>query len=380
MIYITTMQSPTYRQITLEELLFQTYIPGNNLLHANTTNTKTITRETLSKTFKQSFNINSLIAKLEAFNGSVSALRETARAELYSTFHIPKRSGGLRRIDAPKPELMDALRALKTLFETEFNALYHTSAFAYVKGRNTVSAIKRHQKNESKWFGKYDLSDFFGSTTLEFVLQQLGMVFPFCEVIKDATGANELSKALELAFLNGSLPQGTPISPLITNLMMIPIDFRLSNGLRDFNSQSYVYTRYADDFIVSSKYHFNAREIENWIAGVLAEFNAPFTIKEEKTRYGSSSGRNWNLGVMLNKNNEITVGHKRKRQFQSMLHNYIRDKQNGIRWDIHDIQVMNGLRSYYNMVEPTVFTNIIKHINEKKGVNVERLIKNDLRL
>jgi len=381
MVYITVMQSPIYHQMTLEEFLFQTdaYAGSGSLLNANITNTRTYMYGCVSEYFKKFFDFPKLIEKLAIFNESVEPLRDVERSDLYSSFHIPKRSGGLRRIDAPKPELMDALRRLKTIFEEDFRVLYHTSAFAYVKGRSTIDAIKRHQKNESKWFGKYDLSNFFGSTTLDFVMQQLGYIFPFSEIVKYPIGRSELMKALELAFLNGGLPQGTPISPLITNVMMIPIDFKLSNELRSFEKQSFIYTRYADDFIVSSKYDFDFKRVERWIVEVLAEFNASFTIKAEKTRYGSSAGRNWNLGVMLNKDNNITIGHKKKRQFQSMLYNYIMDKRNGILWDLHDIQVMSGLRSYYHMVEPTAIDNIINHINEKMGVNVLRLIKEDLR-
>ena len=148
---------------------------------------------------------------------------------------------------------MEALRKLKIIFEEDFHALYHTSAFAYIKNRCTVDAVKRHQANESKWFGKFDLSNFFGNTTMDFVLQQFAMIFPFSEVMKTERGKSALRTALELAFLNGGLPQGTPISPTITNIMMIPIDFKLSNGFRNFNDQSFVYTRYADDFIVSSR-------------------------------------------------------------------------------------------------------------------------------
>ena len=377
MVYITVMQSPIYHQMTLEEFLFQTYT-GSVVVNANTTNTRTYAHERASERFTKFIDTQKLVEKLSAFNDSTETLRGKERSELYHTFHIPKRSGGLRRIDAPNPELMDALRRLKTIFEEDFRTLYHTSAFAYVKGRSTVDAVKRHQKNESKWFGKYDLSNFFGSTTLDFVMRQFSMIFPFSEIVKYPVGRSELQKALELAFLNGGLPQGTPISPLITNVMMIPVDFKLSNELRSFEKQSFTYTRYADDFIVSSKYDFDAREVEKRIVDVIAEFSAPFTINSEKTRYGSSAGRNWNLGVMLNKDNEITIGHKKKHQFQCMLHNYIMDKRNDVPWDLQDVQVMNGLYSYYKMVEPTVISNIITHINEKMGVNVLRLIREDL--
>ena len=378
MVYITVMQSPIYHQMTLEEFLFQNF-QAQTILNTNVSNTRTYAYETVSEHFTSRIDTDALIRKLVRFNDQTEALRAQERSTLYETFHIPKKSGGLRRIDAPKPELMNALRNLKTIFEEDFHALYHTSAFAYVKNRCTVDAVKRHQKNNSKWFGKLDLHDFFGSTTLDYVIKMFSMVFPFSEIVKFPNGEAELRKALDLAFLNGGLPQGTPLSPLITNVMMIPVDYKLANAFRDFDKQRFIYTRYADDFIISSKVDFDAHRVEKLVVDTLHEFGAPFTINESKTRYGSSAGRNWNLGVMLNKDNEITVGHKKKRQFQSMLYNYITDKRKGISWPREDIQTMQGLHSYYRMVEPETIDAIVKHTNEKMETDVLRLIKDDLR-
>ena len=378
MVYITVMQSPIYHQMTLEEFLFQNF-QAPTILNTNVSNTRTYAYETVSEHFTSRIDTDALIRKLVRFNEQTEALRTQERSTLYETFHIPKKSGGLRRIDAPKPELMNALRNLKTIFEEDFHALYHTSAFAYVKNRCTVDAVKRHQKNNSKWFGKLDLHDFFGSTTLDYVIKMFSMVFPFSEIVKFPNGEAELRKALDLAFLNGGLPQGTPLSPLITNVMMIPVDYKLANAFRDFDKQRFIYTRYADDFIISSKVDFDVHRVEKLVVDTLHEFGAPFTINESKTRYGSSAGRNWNLGVMLNKDNEITVGHKKKRQFQSMLYNYVTDKRKGISWPREDIQTMQGLHSYYRMVEPETIDAIVKHTNEKMETDVLRLIKDDLR-
>lgn len=378
MVYITVMQSPIYHQMTLEEFLFQNF-QAQTILNTNVSNTRTYAYETVSEHFTSRIDTDALIRKLVRFNDQTEALRAQERSTLYETFHIPKKSGGLRRIDAPKPELMNALRNLKTIFEEDFHALYHTSAFAYVKNRCTVDAVKRHQKNNSKWFGKLDLHDFFGSTTLDYVIKMFSMVFPFSEIVKFPNGEAELRKALDLAFLNGGLPQGTPLSPLITNVMMIPVDYKLANAFRDFDKQRFIYTRYADDFIISSKVDFDVHRVEKLVVDTLHELGAPFTINESKTRYGSSAGRNWNLGVMLNKDNEITVGHKKKRQFQSMLYNYITDKRKGISWPREDIQTMQGLHSYYRMVEPETIDAIVKHTNEKMETDVLRLIKDDLR-
>lgn len=378
MVYITVMQSPIYHQMTLEEFLFQNF-QAPTILNTNVSNTRTYAYETVSEHFTSRIDTDALIRKLARFNEQTEALRTQERSTLYETFHIPKKSGGLRRIDAPKPELMNALRNLKTIFEEDFHALYHTSAFAYVKNRCTVDAVKRHQKNNSKWFGKLDLHDFFGSTTLDYVIKMFSMVFPFSEIVKFPNGEAELRKALDLAFLNGGLPQGTPLSPLITNVMMIPVDYKLANAFRDFDKQRFIYTRYADDFIISSKVDFDVHRVEKLVVDTLHEFGAPFTINESKTRYGSSAGRNWNLGVMLNKDNEITVGHKKKRQFQSMLYNYITDKRKDISWPREDVQTMQGLHSYYRMVEPETIDAIVKHTNEKMETDVLRLIKDDLR-
>jgi hypothetical protein len=205
------------------------------------------------------------------------------------------------------------------------------------------------------------------------------MVFPFSEIVRFSKGKAALRDALELAFLNGGLPQGTPISPTITNIMMIPIDFRLNKTLRNYQNQSFIYTRYADDFLISSKYDFKCKTIEELVVKTLAEFDAPFSLNKAKTRYGSSAGSNWNLGVMLNKDNEITVGYKKKHQFQSMLHSFIDGHRGGTPWPKEDIQVLQGLYAYYRMVEPENIDAIIAHVNKKHDTDVLRMIHDDLR-
>lgn len=377
MYYITVKQPPSYHQMTLEEFLFG----GNTqtrLINENLTNTRTYEVENISERFLQLVNVDKLIEKLTWFNERTDYLREKPRRDWYYEFHIPKKSGGLRKIDAPEPELKEALSTLKTIFEVDFQALYHTSAFAYIHKRCIIDLLKRHQANESKWFEKLDLSNFFGSTTMEWVLQMFSMVFPFSEVLKDERGRAEFTKAIELGFLDGGLPQGTPLSPIITNIMMIPVDFEIARTLREYNHQRFVYTRYADDFQISSKYSFSFTEIQDVIVSILKNFKAPFTINSAKTRYGSSAGQNWNLGLMLNKDNEITVGHKKKRQFQAMLSSYVMDRKNGIAWDKSDIQTMEGYRNYYRMVEREKIDGIVKHLSDKFGVDIVKAIKEDL--
>lgn len=378
MVYITVKNAPVYKQMTIEDLLYGDESGWKSMTHGDFTSTKTYKRDFLNKRVSRAVDVGYLTDVLKRYNSSTESLREQDRESLYETFYIPKKSGGLRRIDAPKEELKGALRTLKQILEQEFGVLYHTSAYAYIRKRSTVDCVKKHQQNASRWFAKYDLHDFFGSTTLPFVMSQLAMIFPFCEVVKSREGREALETALELGFLNGGLPQGTPLSPLITNLVMIPIDFEICNLLRGFNGQRYVYTRYADDFIISSRYDFEQSEIQNAVTEILQSFEAPFELNTKKTRYGSSSGSNWNLGVMLNKDNEITIGHKKKRHFQCMVWNFARDTMAGNHWRKEEVQYLMGLYSYYRMVEKDNIDGIVRHLSEKANADIVSMMKGEV--
>ena len=375
--YITISQSPAYHQITFEEII-SGEVNTHCMISSNDSNTRTYYSGRLNQKFLDRFDFEHMIACLETFIEQNKSLFDVEREQLYTTFYIPKKSGGLREINAPVPELMTALRNLKTLFETKMYAKYHTSAFAYVSGRSPIDALKMHQGNGSNWFLKTDFTNFFGSTTPEFLRYSLSLIFPFSEIVKSPRGRAALDKVLSLCFLHGGLPQGTPTSPMLTNLMMIPIDHKISNALRNFNGQSFVYTRYADDCQISSRKDFDYNQVIGFINQTLNDFRAPFTIKEEKTRYGSRAGSNWNLGLMLNKDNEITIGYKNKQRFRAMISNYILDRKNGNSWSLHDIQVLHGLINYYHMVEPEYVKEVIKFNNEKYGTNVMQSIRDDL--
>lgn len=375
--YVTVRNIPAPRQITIDDIIF-----GRDLPEArNHDHTSTRTRYVASIPEIPGFSreLESMIEALEKFCAQYADLYKADRRSLYRHFDIPKKSGGLRPIDSPYDELMSALYALKYIFEHRLYALYHTSAFAYIKGRSPFKAVQKHQKNESKWFGKFDFKSFFPSTSPEFVFSMLSQLFPFCFIVSTPRGAEALKRALDLAFLDGGLPQGTPMSPMLTNLMMIPMDHTIANKLHNWDGQKFVYTRYADDILITSRYAFSIRQMEQYINEVVASFNAPFKLNAEKTRYGSSAGRNWNLGLMLNKDNEITLGRKRNEQFRAMVNNYAADRVHGKSWPLDDIQRLDGHISYHRSIERDHTDAIISRINAKYGIDVRECIAEDKR-
>ena len=374
MYYITTKQYRKPRQLSWEDVIFDKIIM-NDFTNDNSNSTATITRkyEHIDDAILQKIKVEEMIDWLYRFNEQSKELFNVeSMDELYQTFRIPKKTGGFRRIDAPCAELQNQLQKLANFITDDCGVLYHTSAFAYVPGRCIVDCLTKHKKNESKWFLKTDFSGFFPNTTIDFAMNMLSMVFPLSEICKRTDGYNQLRKAISLGFLNGGLPQGTVLSPMLTNCFMIPIDHALFNKLAE---KKLVYTRYADDIHISGQEKFPYKKIVTLIEETLKEFSAPYIIKDEKTHFGSRNGKNWNLGLMLNKDNEITVGWKKKQYFKAALCSFILDTKSKHYWTFEDVQHLRGQLSYYMMVEKDYFNKIVKQQESKWEVNISDMFK-----
>ncbi len=325
------------------------------------------------------YNLQHMVDKLKGFDDEINALLTQDLKTMYTTFYIPKHTGGLRQIDAPSEELKSLLRKIKDTFEWHLKFIPHNAAYAYTKGRSTKEALLVHQQNQSKWFLKLDIKDFFPSCNYNFIMQQISQIFPFNLLLTNTDAKPIIEKIIKLSLLENALPQGTPMSPLLTNIIMLPIDYTIQNRLQNFDKQSFKYTRYADDLLISCRYTFNWQLVQQEINKIFKEHNAPFKIKTEKTRYGSANGRNWNLGLMLNKDNKITIGHKQKQRLKAMLFNFFRDLTNGTSWSILDTQTLIGQLSYARKIEPEYTNFMLERLENKFNKNFQECAKRILK-
>lgn len=292
----------------------------------------------------------------------------------YVTFKIPKRTHGFRTINAPKDELKEDQRQASVIVTEYLSVLPHDSAWAYIKNRDVVGAMKEHVSNKSRWYLKIDLHDFFGSCNTQFVVKQLLKIYPFCYY--DEPDIQEaVNNLVKLGILNGSLPQGTPLSPVLTNLVMVEYDYKINKMLyaltkdTELMKQKYVYTRYADDIIISARNKFDYRIILKALNKLFKD--TPLKINKEKTRFGSNSGRNWNLGVMCNKEDNITVGYKRKQEIKAATHNYMTSPDT---WERKDLQWLLGQYSWIHNVEPEYYKHLIEYFNKKYNCDIVKKI------
>lgn len=296
---------------------------------------------------------------------------EQVKEKYYEEHRIPKKTGGVRVIHEPVGDLLRTQqKILKILKLLTKNKGYHASAYAYIENRSILNCLNKHKKNESNWFLKLDLHKFFDSTDFETIMKMLDRIYPFN--MFGEYDKMKLRQMLAVCMLDGGLPQGTVVSPMLTNLIMIPFDYELSKKLRE---KGFVYTRYADDMLISHKKAFKFSEVIKTVEETFRELGYPYQLNKEKTRYGSRAGRNWNLGLMLNKDNEITIGWRKKKQMKGLL-TAVAARANGFADEVmkEDAEVL-GLIAYYEMIDKDYTKYVIDHLSNKFNVDIIQYLK-----
>ena len=227
----------------------------------------------------------------------------------YTSFTIQKSRGGTRTIAAPNPRLKLAQTRTHLLLTRILNSIEKELevnescglSHGFHKKRSTFTNAARHK--ERKWVLNIDLLEFFPSINF-------GRVRGF--FIKNKFFRLNESVATILAQIachQNELPQGSPCSPIISNLVTQPLDIHLSNFA---TVNRCTYTRYADDItfstnLVSFPSAIAYRKLGDEHAWILADelrsriHRSGFRVNEKKTRMMYNRSRQDVTGFTVNK-------------------------------------------------------------------------------
>lgn len=153
----------------------------------------------------------------------------------YREFSVPKRSGERRIISEPEPQLKQIQRVLLRRLLISLKA--HPAAKGFEEFESIASNALPHVGKAV--VVKLDIRDFFDSIDAKKVYKY------FMAIGWDKPTAELLTR---LCTWKGSLPQGAPTSPRLSNLLLYKIDTRLTAYAQRYN---FTYTRYADDLTFS---------------------------------------------------------------------------------------------------------------------------------
>ena len=279
----------------------------------------------------------------------------------YQTFSIKKKSGSDRIINAPVIGLKSILRPLNFILQCIYEP--QQAATGFVLNKSIVDNASMHIGHN--YVFNIDMKDFFHS----FDRNRVKMAFmyePF-----------NLGKEREpLAFLLASLcthpfeidgeiktvlPQGSPTSPTLTNILCKNLDRRLTGLSKRFGA---TYTRYADDITFSSNHNIYNDEIFNKELKRIIEGQG-LSINHKKTRLQKAGYKQEVTGLIVNEKTNVRrkyvkqirmwlylwekYGYKKAEQI--FLQDYIADKGNITNKKVHLINVLDGKLEFLKMVK-----------------------------
>lgn len=229
------------------------------------------------------------------------------RPEAVTAVDIPKDNGGTRRLGIPI--VMDRLiqqaihQQLGPLWEPEFSE--HSYGFRPNRSaHDAVRAAQVHIRAGKSWVVDIDLKSFFDHVNHDRLMQAIG------RKVRDKTLLRLIGEYLRapMRLRDGreetrrkGTPQGGPLSPLLANIYLHPLD-------KELEKRGLSFVRYADDIaIFCSSERAAARVAASVIAWIERELKLP--VNREKSGYGPSDGTAL-LGFRLETDGTIRIAPK----------------------------------------------------------------------
>lgn len=283
--------------------------------------------------------------------------RRTSKVSHYRRFLMPKKTGGHRRISAPMPRLKTAQSWVLTNILDKVTL--HAAAHGFRTDHSIVTNARPHVG--AAVVLNLDIKDFFPSVSVrrvKGVFRSLG----YSEAVATALALVCTEPEVDEVELDGEtyfvargprhLPQGSPASPGITNLLCRRLDSRLE-GLAD--ALGFTYTRYADDLTFSARGDragsVNVGKLLRAVVDIVKYEG--FTIHPDKTRVMRRGRRQEVTGVVVN--DRLGIERDTLRKFRATLFQIEKDGPSGKKWGAPGtslLSAIHGFASFVAQVDP----------------------------
>jgi len=277
----------------------------------------------------------------------------------YLSYPIAKANGKKRWIDAPQEELKGIQTSILYKFLYRFRP--HGAAVGFRKNYGVDTGAKKHLGNRVVLC--MDLSNFFHSINFNTVIRELTYLGKKLEKRdKDfAFSTNAAVIMAELVTYKHRVPQGSPSSPALANLISMKLDIALQTFSK---KRSLIYTRYADDLTFSHAditYEFTVEDISE-IIGIIKKEG--FKLNYKKTRIMRPHKRMSVTGIVIN--DKLGVPKWKWRNLRAQLHNLSKSSKP---LSLKDQQILRGQVEWIKSLNPTRGTQLLTALGKLTSQN-----------
>ena len=259
-----------------------------------------------------------------------------------------------RTLYRPDKKLKAFLVFLNT-FLFERLAVNERVVYSYRKGVNPHEVAFAHA--HSRAFFQTDIENFFGSIDRALVQST---ILSQEERIPISDLSAHIKRILDLTTMDGVLPIGFPTSPVISNVCLTPFDNDLENHcvISDL-----IYTRYADDIVVSGQSRKALEGIESRLNELLSHhFGDSLKLNRAKRKLTAVGRKTRILGMVVLPNGQVTIDMKLKKKIEVLLHFFVRNRQKFLDMSGGDIdagiQKLGGYINYINAADKPYLTKL----------------------
>jgi RNA-directed DNA polymerase len=264
---------------------------------------------------------------------------------------IPKPGGGVRKLGIPT--VVDRLvqQAISQVLTPLFNPEFSESSYGFRPGRSAHDAVlkaREYQQAGKRWVVDMDLKQFFDEVNHDILMSRLG------KKVKDKRLKWLLNAFLKAGVQCGNkleptdkgTPQGGPLSPLLSNILLDDLD-------KELERRGHSFCRYADDCNI----YVRSRRAGERVLQSVTRFIERLKLKVNRSK--SAVGRPWErifLGFSFthHRQSRIRIPQETLKQFRHKLKGLFRQGRGRnlnrfIREDLNP--VLQGWLQYFSLAE-----------------------------
>ena len=258
---------------------------------------------------------------------------------------IPKPNGGKRKLGIPTVTDRIIQQAIAQVLSPIYERKFSDHSYGFRPNRSAHQALKKGSDYVAE--GRYyvvdmDLRTFFDVVNHDRLLYRLSLT------IGDKTLLGLIRKYLQSGIMVDGLvsqrtegtPQGSPLSPLLSNIVLDELD-------KELEKRGHKFVRYADDFNIYVRSQEAGERVMESVSNFI-ESKLKLIVNKEKSRVCKVNQTNF-LGYTIQKDGNLSIAKKSIERFKEKVRS-ITKRNRGVKFEqviVELIPVMRGWLNYF---------------------------------